>query len=177
MSNIDQFKANLTGGGARANQFRVLFTSVSGIVPIPEKSQFLCKAAALPGQTVTEIPVPFRGRNLYLAGDREFEVWETTFLNDTDFRIRNAVESWLNKMNNLITNSGSPNVADYTATMTVQQLGRDNRVQKEYELRNCMPTVVAPIELSMDTASAIEEFAVTWRYTHFVTSFDSRVTL
>ena len=167
---IDNFKANLAGGGARANQFRVFFTSVGGIVQIPEKSLFLCKAAALPGQTVAEIPVPFRGRNLYLAGDREFDTWDTTFINDTDFAIRNAVESWLNKMNNLVTGDGAANVNDYTATMTIQQLGRDNAILKQYELRNCMPTVVAPIDLSMETASAIEEFAVTWRYTHFTTS-------
>ena len=170
MSTIDIFKANLTGGGARANQFRVFFTSVGGIVQIPEKSLFLCKAAALPGQTVTEIPVPFRGRNLYLAGDREFETWDSTFINDTDFAIRNAVESWLNKMNNLVTGSGAPNVADYTATLTVQQLGRDNQVLKTYVLENCMPTIVSPIDLSMETANAVEEFSVTWRYTHFTTS-------
>ena len=171
MSTIDIFKANLTGGGARANQFRVFFTSVGGIVQIPEKSLFLCKAAALPGQTVTEIAVPFRGRNLYLAGDREFETWDSTFINDTDFAIRNAVESWLNKMNNLVTGSGAPNVADYTATLTVQQLGRDNQVLKTYVLENCMPTIVSPIDLSMETANAVEEFTVTWRYTHFTTSF------
>jgi len=168
MSTIDIFKANLRGGGARANQFSITFPT--NVVQIPRESEFLCKSAALPGQTVTEIPVPFRGRNLYLAGDREFETWDSTFINDTDFAIRNAVESWLNKMNNLVTNSGSPNVADYTATMTIEQLGRDGQVLKQYELRNCMPTVVAPIDLSMETASAIEEFAVTWRYTHFTTS-------
>ena len=108
---------------------------------------------------------------MYLAGDREFETWDSTFINDTDFAIRNAVESWLNKMNNLVTNSGAANVNEYTATMTIQQLGRDNAILKQYELRNCMPTVVAPIDLSMETASAIEEFAVTWRYTHFITNF------
>jgi hypothetical protein len=167
MATIDQFKANLSGGGARANQFRVLFTNPSGVIPIPNKSQFLCKAAALPGQTVTEIPVPFRGRNLYIAGDREFETWDSTFINDTDFDIRNAIESWMNKMNNLVDNTGAPNVTDYTSDLTVQQLGRDDAVLKTYILRNCMPTVVAPIELSYETASAIEEFAVTWRYTHF----------
>tara|TARA_B100000073_G_scaffold40507_1_gene30335 strand:- start:54 stop:569 length:516 start_codon:yes stop_codon:yes gene_type:complete len=167
---IDNFKANLAGGGARANQFRVFFTSVSGIVQIPEKSLFLCKAAALPGQTVTEIPVPFRGRNLYLAGDREFDTWDSTFINDTDFAIRNAVESWLNKMNNLVTGDGAANVNDYTATLSVQQLGRDNQVLKTYVLQNCMPTVIAPIDLSMETANAIEEFSVTWRYTHFTTT-------
>jgi len=171
MATIDQFKANLTGGGARANQFRVIFTTPSAAIQIPNKSQFLCKAAALPGQTVTEIPVPFRGRNLYIAGDREFETWDSTFINDTDFDIRNAIESWTNIMNNLVDNTGIPDVNQYTATLTVQQLGRDDAILKQYELQNCMPTVIAPIELSYETASAIEEFSVTWRYTHFTTSF------
>jgi len=167
---IDRFKANLTGGGARANQFRVFFTSVGGIVQIPEKSLFLCKAASLPGQTVTEIPVPFRGRNLYLAGDREFETWDSTFINDTSFNIRTAIENWMNAMNNLVDNTGLANVSDYTSNVLIKQLGRDNVILKTYTLINCMPTVIAPIDLSMETASAIEEFAVTWRYTHFITS-------
>ena len=168
MSNIDIFKAQLAGGGARANQFAIIFPT--NVVGIPRSSEFLCKAAALPGQTVTEIAVPFRGRNLYVAGDREFETWETTFINDTPFDIRNAMEAWLNAMNNLETNSGLANVSDYTSNVLIKQLGRDNAVLKEYTLINCMPTVVSPIELSMDTASAIEEFTVTWRYTHFITS-------
>ena len=89
---IDNFKANLTGGGARANQFRITFTTAPlAPITIPSSSQFLCKAAALPGQTITEIAVPFRGRNLYLAGDREFETWDSTFINDTNFDIRNAI--------------------------------------------------------------------------------------
>ena len=172
MSTIDIFKANLTGGGARANQFRVTFTTAPlSPITIPSSSQFLCKAAALPGQTVTEIAVPFRGRNLYLAGDREFETWDSTFINDTNFNIRNAIEAWLNMMNNLVDNTGQPNVNDYTADLTISQLGRDNKILKQYRLINCMPTVVAPIDLSMETASAIEEFAVTWRYTHFITNF------
>ena len=167
MSNIDNFKANLTGGGARANQFRISFTNAAVGVRIPPSSQFLCKAAALPGQTITEIAVPFRGRNLYLAGDREFETWDSTFINDTFFDIRNSIEIWMNGMNELRDNTGAPNVADYTADLTIRQLGRDDLVLKTYILRNCMPTVMSPIDLSMETASAIEEFTVTWRYTHF----------
>ena len=167
MSNIDIFKANLTGGGARANQFRISFTNAAVGTTIPASSQFLCKAAALPGQTITEIPVPFRGRNLYLAGDREFETWDTTFINDTSFNIRNALEVWMNGMNELRDNTGEPNVLNYTADLTIRQLGRDDAILKTYILRNCMPTVMSPIDLSMETASAIEEFTVTWRYTHF----------
>ena len=172
MSNIDNFKGFLTGGGARANQFRVLIASAS-VANVPmEKTSFLCKGAALPGQTIAEVPVPFRGRNLYIAGDREFDTWDTTIINDTDFAIRNSIEFWMNGINDLETNLGENNVDAYTADLEVQQLDRNNQILKTYILRNCQPTVVSPIELSYDTTNAIEEFTVTWRYTHFSTSFN-----
>ena len=168
---IDNFKANLTGGGARANQFRVILNRAP-VAPAIEivKASFLIKAAALPGQTITEIAVPFRGRNLYLAGDREFDTWDTTIINDTDFSIRNSLEGWMNAMNNLTDGTGESNVTNYTADLRVEQLGRDGQILKFYILKGCMPTVMAPIDLSMETASAIEEFAVTWRYTSFTAS-------
>ena len=172
MATLDEFKANLIGGGARANQFRVTFNTPGAIATGLDvrKASFLIKAAALPGQTIAEIAVPFRGRNLYIAGDREFETWETTVINDTDFNIRNAMERWLNAINDLATNTGLSNVADYTADLTVEQLDRDDTVLKSYILRNCMPQGTGAIELSYETANAIEEFSVTWRYSHFEAS-------
>jgi hypothetical protein len=121
----------------------------------------------LPGQTIAEVAVPFRGRTLYLAGDREFETWTTTVINDTDFMVRNAMERWMNGMNNLDENTGLVNVSDYTAQITVEQLDRDDNILKAYVLRNCMPTAISAIELSYDTANEIETFDVTWRYTSF----------
>ena len=172
MATLDEFKANLIGGGARANQFRVTFNTPGAIATGLDvrKASFLIKAAALPGQTIGEITVPFRGRNLYIAGEREFETWETTVINDTDFNIRNAMERWLNAINDTATNTGLSNVADYTADLTVEQLDRDDTVLKSYILRNCMPQGTGAIELSYETANAIEEFTVTWRYSHFEAS-------
>ena len=172
MATLDEFKANLIGGGARANQFRVTFNTPGAIATGLDvrKASFLIKAAALPGQTIGEIAIPFRGRNLYIAGDREFEVWETTVINDTDFNIRNAIERWLNAINDTVTNTGLSNVADYTADLTVEQLDRDDTVLKSYILRNCQPTGTGAIELSYETTNAVEEFSVTWRYTHFEAS-------
>ena len=173
MANINDFKSRLAGGGARANQFRVILPPPVGVVTAginTEQFSFLCKATSLPGQELTEIAVPFRGRNLYVAGDREFDTWDTTIINDTDFDIRNEVEAWMNSINDLELNTGLNNVDSYTADLTVEQLGRGpDEVLKTYILRNCQPTIMSPIDLSMDTASAIEEFTVTWRYTHFST--------
>ena len=169
---IDVFKANLTGGGARANQFSVSLNPPSGIATglVPFTANFMVKAAALPGQTITEIPVNFRGRQLFIAGDRTFETWTTTILNDTDFAIRNAMERWMSGINDLETSLGVTDMLEYTSDIIVRQLDRDNTILKSYVLKTCWPTVIAPIDLNMDTVSEIETFDVTWRYTSFSAS-------
>jgi len=169
MATIDQFKAQLIGGGARANQFRVILNTPSGIATglIAANAQFMIRSASLPGQTITEVPVQFRGRQLYLAGDREFETWTTTVLNDTNFAVRNGMERWMNGINDLQTNTGVANVSAYTADMVVQQLDRDNAVLKQYTLTSCWPTAISAIDLNMDTVNEVETFEITWRYTSF----------
>lgn len=169
MATIDQFKAQLIGGGARANQFRVILNTPSGIATglIAANAQFMIRTASLPGQSITEVPVQFRGRQLYLAGDREFETWPTTVLNDTDFAIRNGMERWMNGINNLQTNTGVTNVTEYTADMVVQQLDRDDAILKQYTLTSCWPTAISAIDLNMDSANEVETFEITWRYTSF----------
>lgn len=84
--------------------------------------------------------------------------------------VRNAIERWMNGINDLDENTGLVSVSDYSSQLTVQQLDRDDRILKSYILKNCWPTVVAPIELSYDTVSDIESFDVTWRYTSFSAS-------
>lgn len=174
MANIDDFKASLIGGGARANQFRVTITPPSGIAIglDTRRTSFLVKAAALPSRAITEIPLKFRGRTIYMAGDAaEPEAWEVTFLNDTDFMIKNAIELWSNGINDFALNTGVVSSSDYQTDLTVEQLDRDETVLKTYILRNCWPTTSgSAIELSMDTESAVEEFSVTWRYQHFEAS-------
>ena len=104
MSNIDDFKANLIGGGARGNQFRVTLTPPAGIAIGLDvrRTSFLVKASSLPSTAITEIPLKFRGRTIYMAGDRaEPEPWTTTFYNDTDFMIKNAIELWNNGFRNI----------------------------------------------------------------------------
>ena len=176
MANIDEFKANLLGGGARANQFSVTITEPSGITIGLDVSRtsFLVRSASLPGMTLGEIAVPFRGRTIYLAGDRTFEdTWTTTFLNDTDFSIRNAIERWSNAINDLVDGRGVSNPKDYQTDLTVKQLDRSGDPPeglKSYIFRNAWPTAISAIDLTSDTADAIEEFDVTWRYQHFEAS-------
>ncbi len=173
MANIDDFKAQLIGGGARANQFKVTVNTPPGINTGLEtrRMSFLCRASNLPAQTLTEITIPFRGRSIYIAGDRTFdETWSTTYMNDTDFMIRNGIELWMNGINDLANNTGVVAPSDYQADLTVEQLDRDDLVLKTYIFRSAWPTSVSAIELTSDQADAIEEFEVTWRYQHFEAS-------
>ena len=173
MANIDDFKASLIGGGARANQFRVTITPPSGIAIglDTRRTSFLVKGAALPTRAITEIPLKFRGRTIYMAGDQaEPETWDVTFLNDTDFGIKNAIELWSNGINDFALNTGVVSPSDYQTDLTVEQLDRDDTVLKSYIFKSAWPTSVASIELTSDAADAIEEFEVTWRYQHFEAS-------
>jgi len=166
MATLDDFKGKLQGGGARANQFAVTVTSPGTVVP-SELASFMIKAASLPGQTIDEIAVNYRGRILYIDGDRTFDTFTTTIINDVDFAIRNGIEAWMNIINLMTPNTSAQNPSDYMATLKIEQYDRKDAVIKTHELQNCWPTVLAPIELSWDTRSEVETFDVTWRYTKF----------
>ena len=173
MAMIDDFKANLVGGGARANQFRVTITPPVGIAIGLDvrRTSFMVRTSNLPAQEMTPIEVPFRGRKIYIAGDREFaDPWTTTFINDTDFMIRNAMERWLNGINDLSEGTGVSNPADYQTDLVVEQLDRDDTTLKAYIFRSAWPVNIGEIELNSDQADSLEEFEVQWRYQHFEAS-------
>ena len=170
MGNIDDFKANLIGGGARANQFRVTLTPPPGIAIGLDvrRTSFLVTASNLPASNLQEIAVPFRGRNIYITGDRPApETWTVTFYNDTDFMIRNAMERWHNGINDFANNTGVTTPADYQTDLFVEQLDRDDTVLKTYIFRNSFPLTIGTIDLSSAEAGELETFEVTWRYQHF----------
>ena len=173
MASIDDFKANLIGGGARANQFRVTITPPPGIAIGLDvrRTSFLATATNLPGMVMDTVAVPFRGRNIYIAGDRpEFETWSVTIYNDTDFMIRNAMERWNNGINDLRENTGVTTPADYQSDLFVEQLDRDDTVLKTYIFKSAFPLTIGVIDLASATVNELETFEVTWRYQHFEAS-------
>ena len=159
---ISNFKSKLTGGGARANLFEVVLTFPDAAAPdqeVLDKARFLVKGANMPASNVAQIEVPFRGRILKIAGDRTFDSWTVTVINDTDFAIRSAFEKWQNTINRLSDNTGLTNPADYQADAYVYQLDRDGSTLRSYRFYDTFPTQVGPIELSYD-ATGIQEFTV-----------------
>ena len=169
MANISDFVSKLKGGGARANQFKVTmpFPGFAAVGGETESMAFLCSATTLPASTLGEIVVPFRGRNIYMAGDREFDVWSTTIINDTDFLIRNAIERWSNGINNMSDNEGLVNPVDYQVDAFVDHLDRNGNTIKSYTFRGMFPTVLGTVDLNYDPATALETFECTWRYQYW----------
>ena len=157
---VDDFKAKLRGGGARPNLFKATINFPAYANGDVELTSFLCEAAQLPGSIMTQIDVPFRGRILKIAGDRTFDVWSPTIINDTDFAVRNAMERWMNGINAHQANTGLTSPVDYQADLIVEQLDRDESVLKTYNFRGCFPTSLSPIDLSYGTTNEIERFTV-----------------
>ena len=171
MANINEFKSRLKGGGARANQFKVTlpFPGYAAVGGETSDLAFLCTATGIPGQTLGSVAVDFRGRKLQLAGDRTFEDWTITVLNDTDFKLYRAFERWMNGINNMTDNEGIANPADYQVDGFVDQLDRNGTTLKSYTYRGLYPEALANIPLSYGTNDAIETFDVTFRYQYFET--------
>ena len=157
---VDDFKSKLRGGGARPNLFKATINFPAYAGGDVELTSFLCEAAQLPGSTLGTIIVPFRGRQLKMAGDRTFDVWSPTIINDTDFNVRNAMERWMNGMNAHNENTGLNNPVQYEADLLVEQIDKDGSTLKTYNFRGCFPTNVGAIDLNYDTTGAIEEFPV-----------------
>ena len=177
---LDSFKAMMTGGGARSNLFEIELdwpasTKLDTRGNFDLRTRMLVKAASLPASTISNIAIPFRGRQLKIAGDRTFEPWSITVINDIDFDIRNSFERWMNLMNKHEDNAGLTDPTEYQKNIIVRQLGRSKvqgmstkdeeiPVLKEYQFRGVFPTTVSSIDLSYENTDAIEEFTVELEY-------------
>lgn len=160
---ITDFKSKLTGGGSRPNLFEVELnfpTQVGVDNDVLQKARFLVKAAALPASNITPIDVPFRGRILKIAGDRTFDTWTITVINDTDFGIRSAFEKWMNTINKLSDATGTNNPFEYQKDAFVHQLDRDGSILRSYHFYDIFPTNISTIDLSYETTDTIQEFTV-----------------
>ena len=177
---LDAFKGRMIGGGARPNLFECELYFPDDAVPedttrdaLTDRTRFLVKAANLPASNIAPINIPFRGRNLKVAGDRTFDPWTITIINDVDFSIRTAFERWMNLINKHEDNAGITDPTLYQKDLYVKQLGRAQvggtvpqteakiPVLKQYRFLGTFPTNVSDIALSYESADTIEEFSVT----------------
>ena len=177
---LDAFKGRMIGGGARPNLFECELYFPDEAIPadttrdaLTDRTRFMVKAANLPASNISPINIPFRGRNLKVAGDRTFDPWTITIINDVDFSIRTAFERWMNLINKHEDNAGITDPTLYQKDLYVKQLGRAQvggtvpqteakiPVLKQYRFLGTFPTNVSDIALSYDSSDTIEEFSVT----------------
>ena len=184
---ITNFRDRLVGGGARPNMFEVNITlpeQVQGLGDISQDMRFLVKAAEIPAANIGNIPVPFRGRVLPVAGDRTFDPWTVTIINDAQFNIRDAMEQWSNLINDLQFDVGDINPADYQTKAEVFQLSRQSQgsggqsagkggeiiqTLRTYNFEGIYPNAVSSIPLDYGATDQIEEFQVTFNYLFWTT--------
>jgi hypothetical protein len=172
---IQDFKTALQGGGARPNLFEV---TIPGTIPgsnntLGPNFPILCKAAALPASNIASIDVPFRGRIFKVAGDRTFDTWTITIINDQDFAIRTVMEQWMQSIGQYGDGSGATNPNEYMVDAFVKQFkrgasnvgtniatGSGLERAATYKFYSIFPTNISAIDLSYDTSDTIEEFTV-----------------
>ena len=168
MPSLSGFTSALQGGGARANQFTVTMSGAgaSGAALQGNQFSFLCRSAQIPALTIGEIAVPYRGRQIFLAGDRTYDAWTVTVMNDRQYSVRAFLESWMDDMGDIggTTKANALSASTYYGNATVMQLDRNNSAIRTYKLEGVWPTTLDAIDLSFDANDAIEEFGATFRF-------------
>ena len=171
---VTKFKANLKHGGARPSLFKVEFQYPNTIITRPnppDQASFLVKSTTIPASTIGSYDVFYHGKAIKVAGDRTFDTWDTTIINDEDFGIRNTLESWmaaisdhsLNTRDNIRFNTSEGDVAKYKSTLKVIQMSKAGRELRTYTFIGAWPSVLSTINLDWSTQE-IEEFTCTWMY-------------
>jgi len=179
---ITDFRSKLTGGGVRPNLFEVRLDFPTGVVDgaltksnVVENGIFFCKSAALPASNIGVVDVPFRGRSLKVAGDRTFDTWTVTIINDVEYDLRATMERWANFLSVSDSGQGRINPADYMVDAHIYQLGRplhdgsstsaslssQNIPQiRGYKKWGLWPSNVGQIDVAYDNNDTISEFTV-----------------
>ena len=162
---LQGFQTALHGGGARANQFEVQLSG-SGAVPVPHNFFFMCRSAQIPAMNIGDIAVPYRGRVIYLAGDRTYDAWTVTIYNDRAYSVRGALEDWMDDISDSGGTSMSNHIAasSYYAKAAVTQLDRNGEPIRTYNLEGLWPTTLDAIDLSWDANDEVETFGATFRF-------------
>ena len=169
---ITKFRQRLNKGGVRSNLFEVEIKDIpGGGADVQDEIRFLVKAAEIPASNIGNIPVPFRGRVLPVAGDRTFDPWTVTIINN-DFKIRDSMEKWSNFINDMVLANGSVDPASYQKNALVKQLSREAKgdkpeILRQYNFNGIYPNVISNIPLDYGATDQIEEFQVTFNYLYW----------
>tara|TARA_Y100000310_G_C20310237_1_gene635903 strand:- start:107 stop:637 length:531 start_codon:yes stop_codon:yes gene_type:complete len=164
---INSFRSTgLTGAGARPNLFECGITGQG----VPANFRYLCKIASIPPSTMGVVEVPYFGRMVKIPGNRTFDNLSVTVLNDENMAVRNAIESWMNKMNSHVANVAT-DPSTLFAVMSIKHFARgggDGAISgAEWKFVNCFPVALGEIGLDWGSNDAIEEFTIDFAYDYW----------
>ena len=170
VADVNSFLSNLTGGGARPNRYEVIigFPNFLGITDTTtqQKISFTCKASSIPGSTLGEVQVPYKGRFIKLPGDRTFENWNVTIIVDNDFKGRNVFEEWsggiLGNTSNLTRSPNEVQPAQIFGQAQVHLLDRHDKIIKRYQITGMFPKSVGEVTIGYDQNDQVMEQQVTF---------------
>ena len=171
---VSEFKSALKQGGARSSLFNVEFQYPSTLTARPNppnQAGFLVKATTIPASTIGSYDVFYHGKTIHVAGDRSFDTWDTTIINDEDFGIRNTLEKWmsaisdhsLNTRDKGVFNTSQGDVAKYKSTVKVTQFSKAGEELRSYRFKGAWPSSLSTINLDWGSQD-IEEYTCTWMY-------------
>ena len=140
-----------------------------GTTSLDELTQFMVKAASFPASTIGVVEVPFRGRQLKIAGDRTYEPWSVTVLNDEGFTIRQQMETWAQPIQEYkINGSSAQNTGEYMGRAIVDQLSRDGEIIKQATLEGIWPSNISALDLDWGTNDTPEEYTVEFQVQYWL---------
>ena len=176
--NVEEFRSKaLKYGGAAPNLFEVEIvwpwnTNIS--------SRYSIKTTFLPASISTSSTVNYLGRVFKFAGERTYPQWTCTFLNDEDFKLRNALERWSDYISGHVklgrtrvqSTAGRENMPlDYQSSAILTQFSKNGNPLKKYTFNGLYPLTLTDIPVSWDTTNAIEEFTATFEYQYYTTNY------
>ena len=169
--NVSTFKSKMTGDGARPNLFDVTLTGAGDYFTSQGiESQFFIRASSIPGATIGQVVVPYFGREVKFAGNRTFADWSVTVVNDENFKVRSALENWMDNINKHEANVRNPeDITSYYGEATVHQLSKSDPDSdlRAYIFKNIFPIDLSEITLDWGDNDSIEEFTCTFAYDYW----------
>jgi len=166
-NSIDTFKSAFYGG-TRPNRFDIEATLPDGTA----LDVFHAYAFNLPEIAIGEIPVNYRGRTVYIPGDRDYMPWNLTILDDRGEggQIYNALQAWQRSINDHQTNDATAGFeTGNRGNWIIQHLdtqgnGGNPAVIKQFTLVGCWLTGIGPVQLNAAEKNALLTFNATVRY-------------
>jgi hypothetical protein len=181
--NINDFRANgLSLGGARPSLFEIIFPEWPGSAgsDARQKLTLLAKASQIPPSIIGQVEIPYFGRRIKLVGDRVYTNWNVTIMNDEDYQVRQAMETWHEQLNdhqfNLMQTDSAPRPGTSTTSSTsgykrdaiVNHYSKTGTLLKTYTMVGLFPVTISEMALDWEAIDQVQQFDVEFALDYWV---------